>query len=147
MAMRRLIRAARAGEWPAREAIGRVTLNFDDRCRPRLRLITDQGEPMLLDLARAVLLADGDGLGLEGDAGWVRVRAAEEDVLEFQTTDPTHLARLAWHLGNRGLPVQILEKGRLRLRYGEEIEDMLKGLDARCERKRRSFQPDAGTLG
>jgi urease accessory protein UreE len=85
MAMRRLIRATKAGEWPAREAIGRVTLNFDDRCRPRLRLITDQGEPMLLDLARAVPLADGAGLGLEGDAGWVRVRAAEEDVPNLAT--------------------------------------------------------------
>ena len=145
--MRRLIRAAKAGEWPAREAVGRVTLAFEDRSRRRLRLVTDQGEPMLLDLARPVALAEGDGLGLEGDAGWVRVRAAEEDVLEIQTTDPTHLARLAWHLGNRRLPVQILEKGRLRLRYDQEIEDMLKGLDARCERKRRSFRPEPGTSG
>jgi urease accessory protein len=145
--MRRLIRAARAGEWPAREAVGRVTLAFEERSRRRLRLVTDQGEPMLLDLSRPTSLADGDGLGLEGDAGWVRVRAAEEDVLEIQTTDPAHLARLAWHLGNRGLPVQILEKGRLRLRYDQEIEDMLKDLDARYERKRRSFQPESGTPG
>jgi urease accessory protein len=147
MAMRRLIRAAKAGEWPAREAVGRVTLAFEDRSRRRLRLVTDQGEPMLLDLARPVALAEGDGLGLEGDAGWVRVRAAEEDVLEIKTTDPTHLARLAWHLGNRHLPVQILEKGGLRLRYDQEIEDMLKGLDARCERKRRSFRPEPGPRG
>ena len=99
---------------------------------------------MLLDLARPVSLADGDGLGLEGDAGWVRVRAAEEDVLEIQTSDPTHLARLAWHLGRRHLPVQILEKGRLRLRYDRAIEDLLKSLEAPWERKRRRFQPQAG---
>jgi len=142
--MRRLIRAARAGGWPAREAVGRVTLSFDDRCRRRLRLITDQGEAMLLDLAFPVQLAEGDGLGLEGDAGWVRVRAAEEEVLEIQTTDPTHLARLAWHLANRRLPVQILDNGRLRLRYDRAIEDMLKALGARGERKRRRFQPEAG---
>jgi urease accessory protein len=142
--MRRLIRAARAGEWPAREAVGRVTLRFDDRCRARLRLITDQGEPVLLDLAPPVSLADGDGLGLEGDAGWVRVRAAEEEVLEIQTTDPTRLARLAWHLGNRRLPVQILDDGRLRLRHDHAIEDILKALGARGERKRRRFQPVAG---
>jgi urease accessory protein len=147
MAMRRLIRAARAGEWPAREAIGRVTLAFEDRSRRRLRLVTDQGEPMLLDLARPISLADGDGLGLEGDAGWVRVRAAEEDVLEIQTTDPTHLARLAWHLGGRQVPVQVLEKGRLRLRDDHAIEDVLKALDVRYERKRRSFQPESGTPG
>jgi urease accessory protein len=142
--MRRLIRAAKAGEWPARDAVGRVTLDFDERHRRRIRLVTDQGEAVLLDLARPVPLADGDGLGLEGDAGWVRVRAAEEDVLEVEASDPTHLARLAWHLGNRHLPVQILEKGRLRLRYDHVIEEMLKGLDARCERKRRRFQPEAG---
>jgi urease accessory protein len=145
--MRRLIRAAKAGEWPVREAVGRVTLVFEDRSRRRLRLVTDQGEPMLLDLARSVSLADGDGLGLEGDAGWVRVRAAEEDVLEIQTTDPTHLARLAWHLGGRRLPVQILEKGRLRLRDDHAVEDVLKRLDARYERKRRRFQPEAGAAG
>jgi urease accessory protein len=145
--MRRLIRAARAGEWPAREAVGRVTLAFEDRSRRRLRLVTDQGEPMLLDLARPVALAEGDGLGLEGDAGWVRVRAAEEDVLEIQTTDPRHLARLAWHLGGRQVPVQVLEKGRLRLRDDHAIEDVLKALDVRYERKRRSFQPESGTPG
>lgn len=142
--MRRLIRAARAGEWPAREAVGRVTLEFDDRCRPRLRLITDQGEAMLLDLTCPVRLAEGDGLCLEGNAGWVRVRAAEEEVIEIQIAEPTRLARLAWQLGSRRLPVQILDKGHLRLRYDHTIEEVLKAFGARGERKRRRFQPEAG---
>jgi urease accessory protein len=117
--MRRLVRAARSGAWPAAEASGSLTLGFEDRRRRRIRLVTDQGEPVLLDLPRAVLLTDGNGLGLERDVGWIRVRAAEEDVLEIQTSDRTHLARLAWHLGNRHLPVQILEQGGLRLRYDQ----------------------------
>ena len=41
---------------------------YADRHRRRIRLADDRGEPLLLDLPRAVLLADGDGLLLDDDA-------------------------------------------------------------------------------
>ena len=55
------------------------------------------------------------------------------------------LARLAWHLGNRHLPTEILADGRLRIRYDHVIEDMLRQLGARVVRRRGArFQPEGG---
>jgi urease accessory protein len=144
--MRRLIEAAPRGSWPSADADGSITLAFDDRNRRRLRLLTDQGEPVLLDLAKPRPLAEGDGLGFE-DGGWLVVHAADEDVLEIAAADSRHLARLAWHLGNRHLPTEILPDGRLRIRYDHVIEDMLLKLGARCARTQAPFQPEGGAYG
>jgi urease accessory protein len=141
--MRQLVRAARAGEWPQEESLGSVTLAFDDRHRRRIRFATDQGEPVLLNLAKPQPLAAGDGLAFE-DEGWLEVRAAAEDVLEIVARDPGHLARLAWHLGNRHLPTEILAEGRLRIRYDHVIEAMLTHLGAEVTRTRAPFQPEGG---
>jgi urease accessory protein len=143
--MRRLVKAAPAGSWPAVEATASVTLGFDDRSRRRIRLVTDQGEPVLLDLAKAEPLAEGDGLGFE-DGSWLVVHAADEDVLDVAAADAQRLARLAWHLGNRHLPTEILP-GRLRIRYDHVIEDMLHRLGARATRRRAPFQPEGGAYG
>jgi urease accessory protein len=143
--MRRLVKAAPAGGWPATEAVDSVTLAFDDRNRRRIRLVTDRGEPVLLDLARSEPLAEGDGLGF-AEGGWLAVHAADEDVLEVAGSDAQRLARLAWHLGNRHLPTEILP-GRLRIRYDHVIEDMLRKLGAQVARRRAPFQPEGGAYG
>src|SRR5215468_11641698 len=94
------------GHWPAEEAAGSLTLDFDSRYRRRMRLTVDDGEELLLDLSEAVAMADGDGLQLD-DGRWLRVQAAPELVLEVRHADPRQLVRLAWHLGNRHLPTEI----------------------------------------
>jgi len=141
--MRQLVRVAKAGAWPRDEAAGSVTLSFDDRHRRRIRMATDQGEPVLLNLTKPEPLADGDGLAFQ-DQGWLEVRAAAEDVLEVDGDDRGHLARLAWHLGNRHLPTEILTDGRLRIRYDHVIEEMLLHLGARLSRIQAPFQPEGG---
>jgi urease accessory protein len=141
--MRQLVRVAKAGAWPSDEAADSVTLTFDDRHRRRIRMATDQGEPVLLNLTKPEPLADGDGLAFE-DEGWVAVRAAAEDILEVGGDDRGHLARLAWHLGNRHLPTEILADGRLRIRYDHVLEEMLRHLGARLSRIRAPFQPEGG---
>jgi urease accessory protein len=142
--VRQLVKVARAGAWPRDESVGSVTLSFDDRHRRRIRMATDQGEPVLLNLTKPEPLADGDGLAFQEDQGWLEVRAAAEEVLEIDAEDRRHLARLAWHLGNRHLPTQILCDGRLRIRYDHVIEDMLQHLGARLLRARAAFQPEGG---
>jgi urease accessory protein len=141
--MRRLVRAARAGEWPADDALGSLTLGFLDRNRRRIRLVTDGGEPVLLDLFQPAALAEGDGLAFE-DGGWLAVRAAAEDVLDIEARDACHLARLAWHLGNRHLPVEVLGDGRLRIACDHVVKAMLEGLEGRCARRRAPFHPETG---
>src|SRR5215813_14837541 len=104
----------RAGLWPKEEAAGVLTLDFEARHRRRIRLTADQGEDVLLDLPKAVAMAEGDGLQLE-DGRWLRVQAAAEDVIEIKHKDSHQLVRLAWHLGNRHLPTEI-RHGFLRIR-------------------------------
>ena len=131
------------GSWPAKAAVGRVTLSFDDRHRRRLRLATEDRFEFLLDLERATVLREGDGLRLE-DGRWVAVAAAAEDVIDAHGETPQATARLAWHLGNRHLPVQILADGGIRFRNDHVIEAMVRGLGGRTARKSAPFTPEGG---
>ena len=54
-----------------------------------------------------------------------------------------HLVRVAWHLGNRHLPTQIMPKG-LRIRRDHVIEAMVKGLGARIIEIEAPFDPEGG---
>jgi urease accessory protein len=134
-----------SGCWPKHEAAGTVTLYFEERHRRRIRLVTDQGEEILLDLPSAVAMADGDGLRLN-DGRWLQVQAAAEPVVEVSHRDPEQLTRLAWHLGNRHLPTQI-GRAVLRIRPDHVIEGMLEGLGANLVKVRAPFQPEGGAYG
>lgn len=140
--MRRAIAVHKGGHWPEEAAMDSVTLTFVDRHRRRLRLVADSGNPFLLDLARVQHLADGDGLEFD-DGGYVRVCAAPEPVLEIEAEGQVELLRLAWHLGNRHLPVQALE-GRLRIRDDHVIADMVTRLGGRLTRLSAPFDPETG---
>ena len=131
-----------AGHWPKEKAAGTLTLDFDARHRRRIRLTADQGEDVLLDLPKAVAMADGDGLQLE-DGRWLEVQAAAEPIVEVRHKDPHQLVRLAWHLGNRHLPTEIRDEV-LRIRPDHVIEDMLRGFGANLLKVHSSFQPEGG---
>jgi urease accessory protein len=133
---------ARAGEWPAAEAVAFVTLDFDLRQKRRFTLTRDDGKSLLVDLARPAGLRPGDGLQMEG-GGWVAVKAADEDVADIACTDTEHLTRIAWHLGNRHLPVQVMG-GVLRIRDDHVIVAMAEGLGAKVTRLRGPFEPETG---
>lgn len=140
--MKRAVRHAAAGDWPEDEAVDAVTLDFDARHRRRIRLVTDAGAEVLLDLPRATAMAGGDGLAIEG-GGWVRVTAAPEDLLQIRSAEPTRFARLAWHLGNRHVPAEIAD-GTIRIRPDHVLEAMLIGLGAEVTRVTAPFQPEGG---
>ncbi len=140
--MRRIRSVSAPGCWPAAQARDRVTLPWDDRYRRRLRLVTDGGEPLLLDLEHAQVLGGGAGLALEG-GGWVAVAAAPELVAEVRCRNAGDLARFAWHLGNRHVPAQILD-GALRFRDDAVIIDMIAGLGGAVTRLTAPFDPEPG---
>ena len=147
MTLPRATQVLPAGHWPEREAAGCVTLGFDDRHRRRVRLTLDNAHNTLgdfiLDLARAERLGDGDGLLLD-DGRWVQVRAAREDVMDIAAARHRDAIRIAWHLGNRHLPVQVLDGGDLRLRYDHVIEHMVIDLGGKIQRKSAVFAPEPG---
>ena len=119
-----------------------VVLDFDDRHRRRMAMTGTRGLEFLLDLENAVALRGGDALVLE-DGRLIEVVAAPEPLLEIKGSDPHHLIRVAWHLGNRHLPTQIMAKG-LRIRRDHVIEAMVKGLGARVIEIEAPFDPEGG---
>jgi urease accessory protein len=119
-----------------------VVLDFDDRHRRRMAMTGTRGLEFLLDLESAVALRGGDALVLD-DGRLVEVVAAPEPLAEIRGADPQHLVRLAWHLGNRHLPTQIMPRG-LRIRRDHVIEAMLKGLGARVIEIEAPFDPEGG---
>jgi urease accessory protein len=119
-----------------------VVLDFDDRHRRRMAMTGTRGLEFLLDLEAAVALRGGVALVLE-DGRLVEVVAAPEPLLEIRGSDPFHLVRLAWHLGNRHLPTQIVGKG-LRIRRDHVIEEMVKRLGARVIEIEAPFDPEGG---
>jgi urease accessory protein len=131
-----------AGHWPKEKAAGSLTLDFDRRYRRRIRLTADEGEDVLLDLPKAVAMADGDGLQLD-DGRWLKVQAAAELIVEVRHKDPNQLMRLAWHLGNRHLPTEIQDQV-LRIRPDHVIEDMLHRFGADLVKVQAPFQPEGG---
>ncbi len=76
-------------------------------------------------------------------AAIVDVVIEPEPLIEIRGQDLTHLARLAWHLGDRHVPVQIFAN-RLRMRPDSALEAMLKGLDARLTPIEAPFDPEGG---
>ena len=140
--MLRAVEHRPASSPPAGIAAGSVTLDHDARHRRRVRLTTDAGEDVLLDLPKAVAMAQGDTLMLE-DGRWLRVIAASEPLVEIRSGDATRLARIAWHLGNRHLPAEIGE-GVIRIRPDHVIEAMLLRLGAAVVHIDAPFQPEGG---
>src|ERR1700731_866157 len=119
-----------------------VVLDFDDRHRRRMAMTGTRGLAFLLDLENAVALRGGDALVLD-DNRLIEVVAAPEPLAEIRCNDPHHLVRVAWHLGNRHLPTQIMPKG-LRIRRDHVIETMVKGLGARVIEIEAPFDPEGG---
>jgi urease accessory protein len=131
-----------AGTWNSAEAADAVVLDSDARHRRRAVLRTILGREVLLDLPHAEHLHHGDGLQLD-EGGVVRVEASPEALAEIEAGDEISLARIAWHLGNRHLPVQLLA-GRIRIRRDAVIEAMVKGLGGHVHPVEAPFDPEAG---
>jgi len=140
-----MIRATSITHAPDAAPADRVTLSYDDRYRRRIAMTGDNGLRFLLDLAQATELREGDDLLLE-DGRFVRVQAAPEDLLEAKAGDHSHLARTAWHVGNRHLPCEI-HADRLLLRWDHVIADMLTGLGCKVTRISAPFNPEGGAYG
>lgn len=121
---------------------GRLELAFDKRQKSRLRARLDSGEDVALNLPRGEVLRGGD-LVVASDGRIVEIVAQPEQVVHAVCADAASLARAAYHLGNRHVPVQVGE-GFLRIAADHVLEGMLQGLGATLERMQAPFEPEAG---
>lgn len=130
------------GAFDAAIAADRAVLDHDHRLRRRIVLTTSKGAQVRLYEARPVQLRDGDGLKL-ADGSIVLVQAQLEPVLEITASSLGELVRIAWHLGNRHLPTQLLGD-RLRIRQDHVIADMVEGLGGEIVTLMAPFDPEGG---
>jgi urease accessory protein len=100
------------------------------------------GEELGLFLEHGEVLRDGDFL-LAEDGRSVRVTAKPERVLDVVCADGEALARVAYHLGNRHVPVQL--GGRwLRIADDHVLHRMVEGLGASVVAREAPFEPEPG---
>jgi len=139
--MRRIVRVVAA---PPGEAhiVDTVILTPEQRRAPRGTVTGVKGTHFTFDLAEPVALRMGDWLLLD-EGGLVEVVAEPEPLIEARAKDLTALARLAWHLGDRHVPVQLFAN-RLRVRRDPAIEALLARLGARTVAVEAPFDPEGG---
>ena len=101
-----------------------------------------KGTCVELDFAEMVRLRTDDALVLDS-GGLVEIVAEPEPLIEVRSADLGALARLAWHLGDRHVPVQIMER-KLRLKRDESIETLLQSLGAKVVAIEAPFEPEGG---
>lgn len=122
-----------------------LVLPFDLRQKSRLRTTTAEGEEAGLFLERGRVLRDGDCLQAD-DGRIVRIRSKAEKVLHVSCENEAQLVRVAYHLGNRHVPLQV-GQGWVRIAADDVLADMVEGLGATVQTLDAAFEPEAGAYG
>jgi len=122
-----------------------LTLPFELRQKSRLVTTLGSGRQILLRLPRGSVLRHG-ALLLTNEGRVVEVRAAKE-ILSVVSSDVLEdLARAAYHLGNRHVPLQI-GNGSLAYLHDHVFDDMLRGLGLSPRVVEAPFEPEHGAYG
>jgi urease accessory protein len=119
-----------------------VILPYDLRQKARQRVTLRSGREAGLFLPRGTTLRHGDLL-CTADGRHFKVVAADEQVSIAHVGDPLQLAKIAYHLGNRHVAVQIL-RDRLIYLHDHVLDDMVRGLGARVTIDHQPFEPQEG---
>ena len=140
--MLRVVRVVSSAQGDNARLIDSVMLAPDQRRLQSAHLTGVNGTLIGLMLPEPVMLRMGDAFELD-DGSFVDIVIEPEPLIEVRGNDLTHLARLAWHLGDRHVPVQVLTN-RLRLRRDDALEAMLAALGARLTPIEAPFDPEGG---
>jgi urease accessory protein len=140
--MLRVVRVVSSAQTGGARLIDSVMLAPDQRRLQSAHLTGVNGTLIGLMLPEPVMLRMGDAFELD-DGSFVDIVIQPEPLVEARGNDLTHLARLAWHLGDRHVPVQVLTN-RLRLRRDDALEAMLAALGARLTPIEAPFDPEGG---
>lgn len=119
-----------------------LALPFDLRSRSRQRVVLDDGQEAALILPRGQILRGGDRL-LADDGRVVEVRAAPEQVSTVSAKNAVLLLRVAYHLGNRHVALEV-QTDHLRYLHDKVLDDMVRGMGASVEVGFSPFEPEGG---
>ncbi len=119
-----------------------VILDYAQRSADKVTVTGAKGTVIDIDLHLPVRLRTDDLLLLD-DGTLVEVVAAPEPLIEARASDLAGLSRLAWHLGDRHIPVQVLTN-RVRARRDAAVETLLTSLGAKVTMIDAPFEPEGG---
>jgi len=121
---------------------GQLCLPFELRQKRWLFATLASYEEVAVKLPRGTTLRGGDLL-VASDGRIIEVIAAPERVVQVECATASELARVAYHLGNRHVPLQIGD-GFLRLGKNHVLEDLLCRLGAKLTIIDAPFEPEPG---
>ena len=127
---------------PHQRISGQIVLDYDGRFLRRKMLTMDDGQSLLVDLAKTTSLDHGGVLVLE-DGRELEIIAAPEELLEVSGDN---LPRIAWHIGNRHTPCQV-EETRMLIQRDHVMRDMLGKIGATVREVVEPFKPEGGAYG
>ena len=122
-----------------------LTLPFDLRKKSRFLAKLDSGADIALILPRGRVLRGGDRLRRQ-DGKVFEIRAAAESCSTVRASDPNLLLRVAYHLGNRHVPLQVGD-GFVRYLKDHVLDEMVQGLGADVVHEHAPFEPEGGAYG
>lgn len=139
------MRTARRLHQTTEPAASRLILGYDERNKSRFRARLENGEEIAVKLPRGTVLAHGDRL-LTDDGESYEVIAADESLSVATTNDPLLLARAAYHLGNRHVPLEV-GIGRLAYQHDHVLDDLVRRLGLSLTFENGRFEPESGAYG
>ena len=119
-----------------------LVLPYTLRRKTRQRVRLESGREAALLLPRGITLHDGDWL-ISETGQFISVAAAEEPLSRVAHKDGLLLMRIAYHLGNRHVAVQI-DPGRLTYRHDHVLDDMVERLGIKPTFATGPFDPENG---
>ena len=126
-----------------------LQLDFDTRQRSRFRAILQNGEAVGIDLPRTGTLKDGDVVqNASGDL--VQIFAKPQTLTKVTADNAFELMRGAYHLGNRHVPLMLVQHDNDYALYFEPdyvLADMLVKLGLTVSEVEHAFEPETGAYG
>ena len=131
-----------ANDLPATDVL---ELRFDQRERSRLRVALLSGEEIGVDMPVGTILHHGVRLALPAGRV-VAIEAAQESLLRVRAPDAATLTRIAYHVGNRHVPIEIGED-YLTILPDHVLKAMIEGLGGEVVPVTDRFHPEGGAYG
>ena len=123
----------------------KLTLSSDQRRILRGKRRSDCNQEIHLQLPREGKLNDGDILLTNHKNLFVHVRAQKENLIEITAKTNIELIKVAYHLGNRHMEIEINENILL-TKNDYTVEELLKNFEVIFTKVEKKFFPEIGAF-
>ena len=130
-------------EKPRLGSFVKLTLSSNERRILRGKRLTDCDQELILQLPREGKLKDGDILSTNESNFYVEIIAKTENLIAISSKSKIELIKIAYHLGNRHVEVEI-EEDILLTKSDHIIENTLKNFDVEIVSTQKKFFPEKG---